>query len=126
MAVIDSRRSCCAWWRAIAALVLFLGLAGLAGAGGSEVADPTRPPGTTGGEAPKEPSGGGSLSLQSILHGRGRLLAIISGHTVQVGDRLGDYTVQNILQDRVVLSGGGGTRILRIGPTAGLQKVPSN
>ncbi|MFA9462306.1 hypothetical protein [Thiohalorhabdus methylotrophus] len=97
-------------------------------AGGGRVADPTRPPevaapggdrGSGGGEAER-------LVLQTLLQGPSRRLAIISGRSVRVGERIGGYTVQNILQDRVVLSGEGGTRTLRLAPTSSMEKVPSN
>jgi MSHA biogenesis protein MshK len=113
--------------RLAAALALLLA-GGQASAGGAAVADPTRPPEGRGKAASASDASGGEppLVLQSLLVGDGRRLAIISGRPVRVGERIQGLTVQNILQREVVLSDGGETRILRMGSTDELEKVPSN
>lgn len=112
-------------------LAVLLGLllaGGAARAGGAAVVDPTRPPEGSGkaASASEGARSGTPLVLQSLLVGDGRRLAIISGRPVRVGERIQGLTVQNILQREVVLSDGGETRILRMGSTDELEKVPSN
>lgn len=115
--------------RLFAVTAWLLGLGGLAqaaAAGGAAWVDPTRPPqrfqAATGEQAaPAE----ADLKLQSILIGSGRRLALIGGNAYRVGDRLGSLTVHNIFRDRVVLKGEGGTRILRLTMSSGMNKAPS-
>jgi len=111
---------------------LLAGLAGLlamgrgAAAGGPDWVDPTRPPASVRQTAH---AGGGveqkALHLQSILIGKGRRLALIGGEAYHVGDRVGSLTVQSIFRDRVVLRGDGGTRVLRLTMSSGMNKAPS-
>ena len=96
--------------------------------GGSEVVDPTRPPGgaSQAVSLPADGRSGEGLELQSLLLGEGRRLAIINGRPVRVGEQVRGFTVQNILKREVVLVHGGETRVLQMAPTEGLEKVPSN
>lgn len=97
-------------------------------AGEPSLPDPTRPPEVTGGSGPSPETVGPpeELNLQSLLHGGERALAIINGRSLRVGDRIHGYTVEEIGRDRVVLAGGGGTRVLRLISTPGMKKVPEH
>ena len=111
--------------------LLLVGVQGPVAAGGTAAVDPTRPPGGSGAgsaaeESKEEAEGGDPLKLESLLVGAGRRVAIISGQSVRVGERIRGFTVQNILRREVVLADGGETRVLRLGPRGGLEKVPSN
>lgn len=83
------------------------------------VPDPTRPPALLGegGAAPMAASG---PVLQSVLIAPQRKVAVISGETVRVGDRLGDARVTKIAEGEVVLVRGGESQTLRLFP--GIEK----
>jgi hypothetical protein len=56
------------------------------------------------------------LKLQGIIFNTGHPLAIVNGRTVNVGDRVGDYQVRQILRDRVIfLCPDGSQKALTIG-----------
>jgi len=118
--------------RAAIGLALFLvGVQGPVAAGGTAAVDPTRPPGgsaagSAAAKGEKEAEPAEALKLESLLVGTGRRVAIISGQSVRIGERIHGYTVQNILRREVVLADGGKTRVLRLTPRGGLEKVPSN
>jgi hypothetical protein len=112
--------------RLLGALGGYLGVAA-ATAMAASVADPTRPRPTAGGTAAASVSGTeetaseAALTLQGILERGGRERAIINGRTVTAGDRVAGHRVRAIGGRRVVLSGPGGERILRMGGD-GLRK----
>ena len=78
--------------------------------------DPTRPPAGMGASAP---AASGPV-LQSVLISPGRKLAVISGETVQVGDRFGEARVTRIAEGEVVLIRGEKSQTLRLFP--GIEK----
>ncbi|HKL78218.1 MAG TPA: hypothetical protein VJ985_07640, partial [Gammaproteobacteria bacterium] len=113
--------------RAAIGLALFLvGVQGPVAAGGTAAVDPTRPPGgsaaaSAAAKGEKEAEPAEALKLESLLVGTGRRVAIISGQSVRIGERIHGYTVQNILRREVVLADGGKTRVLRLTPRGGLE-----
>jgi len=81
--------------------------------------DPTRPPpsvspGDAHGANPAAQSG---PVLQSILISPVRTVAIISGQTVRVGDRIGDAQVAKITENEVILRSGKGLQTLKLFPS---------
>lgn len=63
------------------------------------------------GERVASPEG---LQVRAIITGRSRSVATIDGHTVFVGEKLGEETVIEILPDAVILGSGGRKRVLKI------------
>jgi MSHA biogenesis protein MshK len=82
--------------------------------------DPTRPPASLHAGASTTSSAPAEPVLQSVLISPGRKVAVISGETVQVGDRIGDARVVRIAEGEVVLAHGGQPQILKLFP--GLEK----
>lgn len=82
--------------------------------------DPTRPPASLGVISPGMPTATSTLVLQSVLISPGRKVAVISGETVQVGDRLGDARVTKITEGEVVLVRDGQAQTLKLFP--GIEK----
>ncbi|TCS39083.1 MSHA biogenesis protein MshK [Paucimonas lemoignei] len=82
--------------------------------------DPTRPPVSLHAGAAAEASGSGAPVLQSVLISPKRKVAVISGETVQVGDRIGDARVTKISEGEVVLSRDGKPQSLKLFP--GIEK----
>jgi len=83
--------------------------------------DPTRPPASLGVALD------GSISapapgpvLQSVLISPGRMVAIISGHTVRLGEKFGDARVVKITEGEVVLRSGTDLQTLKLFP--GIEK----
>lgn len=120
------------WFSLVVAAVimeLLLSAQGAAGGPASARVDPTKPPvAPSRGTAVSENNGTvgeGSLQVQSILVGERRRVALIDGRAYRVGDSVGGLSVQNIFRDRVVLKGEGGTRILRLIMSSGMEKAPS-
>lgn len=111
-----------------AAVILALAAWASVAAGEAPLPDPTRPPGVSGGPSASQESEKpkAELNLQSLLHGGERALAVINGRSLQEGDSIHGYTVTRIARDQVVLRGGGGTRVLRLISTPGMEKVPHN
>ena len=62
-------------------------------------------------DAPAKPA---PLKLQAIVYNPTRPSATISGRTLFVGDRIGDFRVLAIGQDSVTLVGGGHTNLLNL------------
>jgi len=87
---------------------------GIAGASGWDLPDPTRPPSV---EAPR-----GGSELQTTLVSPGRKLAIISGRTVGVGDRVGAAVVTDIRPYEVVLKTSSGEKVLRLAPPINIRR----
>lgn len=54
------------------------------------------------------------LQVKAIIMGKPRAVATIDGHTVAVGERVGDETVSEIRPDAIVLDRDGRKRMLRI------------
>ena len=81
--------------------------------------DPPRPPAALGAGG-VDPMAASGPVLQSVLIAPRRKVAVISGETVQVGDRLGDARVAKISEGEVVLVRGGQTQTLRLFP--GIEK----
>ncbi|WP_206732474.1 MSHA biogenesis protein MshK [Janthinobacterium sp. 17J80-10] len=81
--------------------------------------DPTRPPAAfAAGEAGSVVASG--PVLQSVLIASGRRVAVISGQTVQVGDKIGDLRVAKIDEGKVVLGNGKDVQTLKLFP--GIEK----
>ena len=103
-----------------------VGLA-LASSAMAQSADPTRPPGgwlvsaevgaTNAGDA-------GGLRLQSVkIPQRGRPVAVISGKTVVVGERLGGATLIRLSEREAVLQGAEGVTHLYLTPDVEKQMI---
>jgi len=104
--------------RLVAALVCASGLPAFAQA----LADPTRPPGASSAEAGGQGVATGPV-LQSILVSSRRAEAIISGHTVKAGDKVGDAKVVKITETEVVLREGRDVQVLKLFPN--IEKQPA-
>ncbi|WP_199688097.1 hypothetical protein [Noviherbaspirillum sedimenti] len=92
---------------------------GFAARAADNLPDPTRPPAAPdAGEA--APAAASGPVLQSVLIAAGRRVAVVSGQTVQVGDRLGDARVAKIAEGEVVLVRGGQSQTLKLFP--GIEK----
>ncbi len=98
-------------------LACLLGLAAQA-ATPENLPDPTRPPAALG-EAGATAVASGPV-LQSVLISPGRRVAVISGQTVQVGDKVGDARVARITEGEAVLVRDGKSQTLKLFP--GLEK----
>lgn len=85
--------------------------------------DPTRPSNSwgAGSAAPAVSSG---PVLQSVLIASGRRVAVISGQTVQVGDKVGDARIVAINESEVVLREGGKLQTMKVFP--GIEKRPTH
>lgn len=80
-------------------------------------ADPLRPPagfGTGGGAVQESDS---VLLLQSVLLAPGRQIALISGRSVAVGGRIGDYRLVSLTARAAVLQGPQGRLQLQLVPS---------
>jgi MSHA biogenesis protein MshK len=79
--------------------------------------DPTRPPPLPGAQQESGPVAvpPGPV-LQSVLTSPLRRMAIISGRTVRLGDRVGDAVVADIRETEVVLRSGRQTQVLKLFP----------
>jgi MSHA biogenesis protein MshK len=99
-------------------LVLGLGLASALPARAADVfdglPDPTRPASALGGGGVT--TGVHGLVLQSVLIAPQRRLAVINGHTLAVGERIGDATVADIQPHEVVVKRASGALTLRLVP----------
>lgn len=82
----------------------------------SDLPDPTRPPALPGAQSADAQAASPALALQSVLISPQRRTAMISGRTVQVGDRVGDARVVRITESEVTLRGTDGMRILKVFP----------
>lgn len=106
---------CLAAWGCLACVI---GVAAHA-ASPENLPDPTRPPASLDSPdvAPVVASG---PVLQSVLIAPGRKVAVISGQSVQVGDRVGDARVARIAEGEAVLVRDGKSQTLKLFP--GLEK----
>ncbi len=84
--------------------------------------DPTRPPVFVDGAGNSGAVPSGPV-LQSVLIAAGRRIAVISGQTVQVGDKVGALRVNKITETEVVLSNGNDVQTLKLFP--GIEKSRS-
>ncbi len=82
--------------------------------------DPTRPP------VSAEPMREGPLSgtdsepvLQSVILSQGRMMAIINGQTVKLGEKFGDARLIKISESEVVLRTDSGSQTLKLFPDIG-------
>jgi MSHA biogenesis protein MshK len=91
-----------------------------AGAAAETLPDPTRPPAflfvPADGETAASESARGGLVLQSVLIGPDRRTAIIGGRHLDVGDRVGEFTLVKVDATQVLLKGPEGSRTLRLFP----------
>lgn len=102
------------------AVMLAISVAVAADAAAQTLPDPTRPPASLHAAASTVPSTPASPVLQSVLISPGRKVAVISGETVQVGDRVGDARVVRIAEGEVVLVRDGQPQTLKLFP--GIEK----
>src|SRR5450759_1304523 len=79
--------------------------------------DPTRPPASLGlaQEGTVSPPAAGPV-LQSVLISPGRMVAIISGKTVRLGEKFGEARVVKITESEVVLRSGTDSQTLKLFP----------
>lgn len=99
--------------------ILLLGVALHAPVFAQALPDPTRPPASARSAAeaagvpqPEAPA----PVLQSVLIGRDRSMAIISGQRFDVGDRVGDAHIVRITETEVVLRSSAGLTSLKLFP----------
>lgn len=89
--------------------------------------DPTRPPAAWSAPADAGSSAAadaGGLRLQSVkLPQRGKAVAIISGKTVVVGERIGDATLIRLSEREAVLQGADGVTHLYLTPDVEKQMI---
>lgn len=93
----------------------------------AEADDPTRPPAAWLAPADAGSSAaddGGGLRLQSVkLPQRGKAVAVISGQTVVVGERIGDATLIRLTEREAVLQGADGVTHLYLTPDVEKQMI---
>jgi hypothetical protein len=82
------------------------------------LSDPTRPPQA---HSASEPETRSATRLEAILQNGDRRVAIISGHVVREGDRIGDAVVEAILPQGVRLARGGRSELLALPATPKVQ-----
>lgn len=89
--------------------------------------DPTRPPAAWSAPADAGSSAaddGGGLRLQSVkLPQRGKAVAVISGKTVVVGERIGEATLIRLTEREAVLQGADGVTHLYLTPDVEKQMI---
>lgn len=96
-------------------LIVFLLVWGQANA----VQDPTRPPHA--GEPTANPAPLRTLSLDSIVYGEGRRVAVIDGRPMREGETVNGVRVKAIHSDRVEVLDHGHKRVLRLEPLPGVR-----
>jgi len=94
-----------------------------ASAAAQSLPDPTRPPGSTAGDAPDQ-GGGGLQSIIRPANGKGRARALIDGKIVHPGDMVGDARLVAIRANSVVLLHADGSREI-LTATPGVTKSPA-
>ena len=82
--------------------------------------DPTRPPASLGLAAGTISAPASGPVLQSVLISPGRMVAIISGKTVSLGEKFGEARVVKITESEVVLRSGTDLQTLKLFP--GIEK----
>jgi ribosomal protein L14 len=92
------------------AVVCLLALAaGAAAAQAAQLADPTRPSATA---APAEREGG--MHVEAIIVRATSRVAIVDGHLVRAGDRIGDVVIEAVTPEGVRYSRGGHSAFARL------------
>ena len=81
---------------------------------GQGLADPTRPPNTSGVTEAGMDSDAPTTTLQSVLLSRGRKLAVINGELVALGGKVNGATVADISESQVVLKYPDRTEVLKM------------
>lgn len=79
-----------------------------------QLPDPTRPPAFI--AVGSEQSAAAAPVLQSVLISPTRVVAVISGQTVKVGDKFGEARVIKIAESEVVLRNGQDVQVLKLFP----------
>lgn len=85
--------------------------------------DPTRPYGTMYGKGGSSANSASSPVLQSVLITPQRRMAIISGHSVTVGEKFGEAKVIKITETEVTLAQGREVQVVKL--FSELEKRPS-
>jgi len=85
--------------------------------------DPTRPAQANGAAGQSASGAGATPVLQSVLISPRRKVAVISGETVQVGDRIGDGRVVRIAEGEVALARDGQIQILKLFPGLEIRRT---
>jgi hypothetical protein len=114
--VVDGMNS----FRVALIFALWLPLCALPAPSAEVLRDPTRPPEATAASAPVERKTTG-LVLQSVLLGKGRKSAIISGQVVPLGGKIGEAHLTHLTESQAVLNGPAGETTLRLTPSAEKQ-----
>lgn len=108
------------WMARVLTGLIFLAVAMPSGA--QALADPTRPPNATGTLDVASGPGASGPVLQSILLSPLRRMALIDGHMVKIGDRVGDARIVAIDFDSVKLRDGDGVTVMKLLPDAQKSK----
>jgi MSHA biogenesis protein MshK len=85
------------------------------------LADPTRPPGGYAEEGDEAVAASGPVLESVLLPKKGRPLAVISGHTVRLGETIGDARLVGVSEREAVLEGPAGVERLFLTP--GVEKT---
>lgn len=111
--------NCATWVMRNGVMLAALGISSIAA--GQNLSDPTMPPAAlrSAQEGNPLPAISGPV-LQSVLVSPGRKVAIISGQTVNLGEKYDDARVINITESEVTLSGSNGVKTLKLFP--GVEK----
>ena len=102
--------------RALLALALALPLAA-----GAQIADPTRPPVGVAETADDAGAVAGPVLQSVLIPKNGRPLAVIDGHQVRLGERLGERRLVRLSEREAVLDGPLGIERLQLTP--GVEKT---
>ena len=84
--------------------------------------DPTQPPGTALVAIVESVKPQAALTLDSILYGVDRRLAVINGKVLAEGDRVADVEVLEISRDSVRISRGGSPSRLQLAKTPDIRR----
>ena len=108
----------------VLAVLLFVAASALAQTDMANIADPTRPPaGFLAGEANAEAAEAvtGPVLQSVLIPKNGRPLAVIDGHQVRLGERLGERRLVRLSEREAVLDGPLGIERLQLTP--GVEKT---
>lgn len=102
--------------RVVACVAVVVASTGVAAQAGG-VPDPTRP--ATAVDLPGAGEAAAPTGLQAVvLRPNGKSIAIINGHSVAVGDKVGDARLVSVSATEAVLAGPGGREVLKLAPAA--------
>jgi hypothetical protein len=102
---------------------LMVGTGAAGGARAAQLADPTRPTGASD-AGPEETSG---VHVQAIIVRAGTRVAIVSGHVVHAGDRLGGVLIEEVTPEGVRYLQHGHSAFARLAAeTVVVRRVPSS